>query len=67
MTQLRRGDIRLGVIDDLGSVAPVIALIKAIAEFGICITIEETRLAKAGAKWNDIHALFLMHQAANRC
>lgn len=53
-----------GTTVDFGSFAPMGVFIKALAEFGIDITIEEARAPMGAAKWDHIHALLQMPEVA---
>ncbi|MDO7622164.1 MAG: phosphonoacetaldehyde hydrolase, partial [Loktanella sp.] len=49
-----------GTTVDFGSFAPMGVFIKAMAQFGIEITIDEARAPMGTAKWDHIHALLQM-------
>ena len=51
-----------GTTVDFGSFAPMGAFTKAMAPFGIDVTINETRAPMGAAKWNHIHALLQMRE-----
>mgnify|MGYP000308655916 FL=1 len=55
-----------GTTVDFGSFAPMGVFIKAMAAFGIDITVEEARAPMGAAKWDHIHALLQMPQIASQ-
>ena len=55
-----------GTTIDFGSFAPMGAFIKAMAEFGITVTIEQARAPMGSPKWNHIHALLQMPEISSQ-
>uniref|UniRef100_UPI00404728A5 phosphonoacetaldehyde hydrolase n=1 Tax=Yoonia sp. TaxID=2212373 RepID=UPI00404728A5 len=55
-----------GTTVDFGSFAPMGVFIKAMAQFGIDITIEEARAPMGAAKWDHIQALLQMPRIARQ-
>jgi phosphonoacetaldehyde hydrolase len=55
-----------GTTVDFGSFAPMGVFIKAMAAFGVDITVEEARAPMGAAKWDHIHALLQMPQIASQ-
>jgi len=55
-----------GTTIDFGSFAPMGAFIKAMAEFGVTVTIEQARAPMGSAKWNHIYALLQMPEISSQ-
>lgn len=55
-----------GTTIDFGSFAPMGAFIKAMAEFGVTVTIEQARAPMGSAKWNHIQALLQMPEVSSQ-
>lgn len=55
-----------GTTVDFGSFAPMGVFIRAMAEFGITISIDEARAPMGAAKWDHIRALLQMPQIARQ-